>query len=322
MAQALLSRFPKVATSDLDEARSEVAGQFCSHELRLARPGSRLDAVHNAAALGPNVSLNYLRYGDQVRITPGTFDTFYLVQVPLAGTARVTVGDRTVASDRRYASLPSPTQPVDMVWSDGCEQLLVWLDRTAVERQAGTGAPLVFDPLVDLRRTEVAGWLRLVHLARQELEQGAGLLDPERPGSELVLTHFEQVLISGLLTAQPNTANQAPPAPAAGSLSVRRAMDLVAAEPERPWRVADLAGEVGVSARTLQESFQREQGITPLEHVRRTRLERAHADLLAADPTRTTVTDVAGRWGWFHLGRFATAYRLRFGETPSQTLAR
>jgi AraC-like DNA-binding protein len=328
LSTTLLSRFPKVATSDVEEARSEVAGEFCAHYLSLTRRGAKLDAVHNAAPIGSSISLNYLRYGDEVRITPGTLDTFYLVQIPLAGSARVKVGSRVVASDRRFASLASPTEPVDMIWSDGCEQLLVYLDRAVVDdyvRTPGAGrpaSPVVFDPLVDLTSPQVSGWLRLVHLARQELELGSGLFSGDRHGADLMAAHFEQVLVSGLLAAQPNSSHLAPEGPTpAGSRTVRLAMDLIAAEPERPWRVAELAREVGVSARTLQDAFQREHGISPLEQVRRVRLDRARTDLLNADPSTTSVTTVASRWGYFHLGRFAQVYRRRFGESPSQTLA-
>ncbi|MEX5302817.1 helix-turn-helix domain-containing protein [Kocuria sabuli] len=51
------------------------------------------------------------------------------------------------------------------------------------------------------------------------------------------------------------------------------------------------------------------------------RLEAAHADLLAADPTTgSTVAEVAARWGFAHQGRFAAAYRPRYGQAPSTTL--
>jgi AraC-like DNA-binding protein len=33
-----------------------------------------------------------------------------------------------------------------------------------------------------------------------------------------------------------------------------------------------------------------------------------------------TVAAVAHRWGFAHLGRFAYAYRARFGVSPSETL--
>jgi transcriptional regulator GlxA family with amidase domain len=33
-----------------------------------------------------------------------------------------------------------------------------------------------------------------------------------------------------------------------------------------------------------------------------------------------SVTDVATRWGFFHLGRFSQEYGQLYGERPSQTL--
>ena len=52
------------------------------------------------------------------------------------------------------------------------------------------------------------------------------------------------------------------------------------------------------------------------------RLEAVRGALLAADPGRSTVADVAMRFGFWELGRFAGAYRARFGELPSATLRR
>lgn len=319
MTRALLARHPRLSTADVDQARVEVAATFCEHRLEITRREGRLDLVHNAAAIGRDVVLNYLRYGAEVRITPGTFDDFFLVQVPLAGAARVRVGDRMVASDRRHASLGSPTEPVDMVWSEGCEQLLVYIRRAAVEElaaaQPGQDEPVVFDPLVDLDTAAVRNWMRLVRLAVDELDAGSTLF-----GTDLVAVHYEQALIAGLLAAQPNTSCATGPVAQPGSRAVRVVVDVVEAEPERAWRVADLAAHAGISARTLQEGFQRDLGITPLEHLRRTRLERARQSLLAGDPVTTSVTDVAARWGFFHLGRFSQAYRAAYQELPSQTL--
>jgi len=50
-------------------------------------------------------------------------------------------------------------------------------------------------------------------------------------------------------------------------------------------------------------------------------MERARRDLLDADPAQASVTDIAARWGFFHLGRFSQAYRAMYQELPSQTLA-
>jgi AraC-like DNA-binding protein len=55
-------------------------------------------------------------------------------------------------------------------------------------------------------------------------------------------------------------------------------------------------------------------------YLRRLRLHHVHAELAAHSPDSVTVTMVAGRWGFVHLGRFAGQYRQLFGETPSETL--
>jgi transcriptional regulator GlxA family with amidase domain len=62
-------------------------------------------------------------------------------------------------------------------------------------------------------------------------------------------------------------------------------------------------------------------GMSPTAYVRAVRLDRVHADLLCPAGTGS-VSDVAMKWGFFHLGRFAQQYRDRFGVLPSQTVRR
>ncbi len=82
----------------------------------------------------------------------------------------------------------------------------------------------------------------------------------------------------------------------------------------------DIAAAVNVSPRSVQYAFRRNLGTTPLEYLRRVRLDRAHRDLKAADPANDTVTAIAGRWGFSHAGRFSLAYKAAFGTAPSDTL--
>ena len=97
-------------------------------------------------------------------------------------------------------------------------------------------------------------------------------------------------------------------------------MEIIEEHAAEPLTVADVAEAVGVSARALQDGFRRHLGTTPVSYLRDVRLDRVRAELTAAAPGATTVTDVAYRWGFFHPGRFAAAYRERFGESPSRTL--
>jgi transcriptional regulator GlxA family with amidase domain len=101
---------------------------------------------------------------------------------------------------------------------------------------------------------------------------------------------------------------------------MRQAMDAMQEHPEYPYTLTDLADITGVSTRSLQAGFRRYLGSTPMAYLRQVRLARAHDDLRAADPSQRTVAEIAYRWGFTHLGRFAAVYRARYGQPPSWTL--
>jgi adenylate cyclase len=88
---------------------------------------------------------------------------------------------------------------------------------------------------------------------------------------------------------------------------------------EEPIRLATLARHAGVPPRTLEEHFRRFLGATPLAWARQERMALARQELLAGEG-RATVSEVATRFGFTQLGRFAARYRGRFGELPSETL--
>jgi AraC-like DNA-binding protein len=90
---------------------------------------------------------------------------------------------------------------------------------------------------------------------------------------------------------------------------------------DNPMSVGDIAAACGLSVRTLHRAFIREFQTSPVQFLKRRRLERIRADLLAAAPG-TTVTRAAFERGIAHLGRFAREYFAAFGESPSDTLRR
>ncbi|KAB2919970.1 MAG: helix-turn-helix transcriptional regulator [Hyphomicrobiaceae bacterium] len=100
---------------------------------------------------------------------------------------------------------------------------------------------------------------------------------------------------------------------------LHKSIELVEADPTRAWTIGELATSCGVARRTLQKHFRRDLGCTPVEHIRWVRLQRARQELLRAPPD-ARITGIAAQCGFNHLGRFATWYRARYGETPSATL--
>ncbi|RJF98550.1 helix-turn-helix domain-containing protein [Noviherbaspirillum saxi] len=101
---------------------------------------------------------------------------------------------------------------------------------------------------------------------------------------------------------------------------VKRCHDLILGNPEFPLTVLDLCTELRVCRSTLQTSFLKVTGQSPLSYLRRMRLCGVRRLLRSTSTVQMTIGDAASRWGFVHLGRFATDYRELFGELPSRTL--
>jgi AraC-like DNA-binding protein len=75
-----------------------------------------------------------------------------------------------------------------------------------------------------------------------------------------------------------------------------------------------------VSERTLQYAFREILGMSPITYLKRLRLHRARKDLRHSVDTGASVTEIAMRWGFWHLGEFSRDYKDCFSELPSETL--
>jgi transcriptional regulator GlxA family with amidase domain len=84
----------------------------------------------------------------------------------------------------------------------------------------------------------------------------------------------------------------------------------------------ELCELIGVSDRTLRVCCAEFIGMTPTQYVLARRLKEVRRVLRDADPDMANVGEVAHRFGFAELGRFAGKYRAAFGETPSTTLQR
>jgi len=322
-ADVPLSRFSRFRTSDVDQARDEVARIFCPHRLAPLHPQSQLDACHHTVDLG-GFTLNYVQYGADVQIEPGQLGSFFLLQIPIAGAAQIKTGATQVDASPGMASLISPTRDVTMQWSGACQKLLVQIPTGQVERilQAQLGrriqAPIVFDPAVPVRSGAGLRLARLVHTLQEDADSDDPLFTRHGAGPQM-----REMLVTALLRALPHnhSATILAPAPSIAPRHVRRAEEYMRAHAERAITVSEIAAAAGVSIRSLQEGFSRFRDTTPLEALRNIRLQSAAAALAAAEPGET-VTSVAMRLGFNHLGRFSISYRERFHESPSETLRR
>ena len=314
---------PAFSSTNLDETRQATSRFYADHRLELTERETPFDARLYNRALG-DISFNVMQYGAGVEIEPTPFE-FFLVQKPLAGKALVRMGGREFATQTDTGAIVSGRERYSVVREPGTRSIAVKIERPALERHLAhllgreVNSSLTFDPLMANSMPGQAAWWRLIDFVLGEASREDGMLS-----SPILRVEMQELVMTALLTAQPHNyfealhQGESPAAP----FYIRRAEAYILSNPEKPIGMADLIEVSGVSARSLQAGFRRFRDTTPLGFLRQERLQRARADLLSADPATTTVTDLALKWGFYHLGNFAARYRRKFGERPSETLRR
>ena len=314
-------------SDDPDCAQQVVGSVFRPHRLALPpAPRAPLRAAMDYLPVGA-LSMSRLRYGRAVDILPGPLERFYLIQIPLRGHARIDTGREAFDSHPGCAALLSPQPDLRMNWSEDSDQLILRFDADVVRRYCASwcgrddiAAP-VFDPQLRLDRHPELGSLLMALIA---LGEHAGGSDPAEPvPAPLSMAQLQHRLLAALLGGQAHSAREAltGTAPPLAPRHVRQVEEYLVAHPDDPVTPQDLARRAGVSVRSLFHGFQRHRGVSPMKLLRDLRMHRVRDELLLA-PRGVTVTDIALRWGFVHLGRFAVEYRHTFGESPSRTLGR
>lgn len=244
---------------------------------------------------------------------------------------RLTAGSYRLEHDQNHwnfrpgESVVLPTrQEMGSDWH-GHRAETVFLDVEATERAAAEilGLDSAMLDFSDPRPRHDAGarhWWQAVRHVTQTVVRS-----PVAFGSPMVRREAFRTLTVALLHnfAYDLSSDAAPRRDLTEPAVIRRAIGVIEARAADPdLDVSAIAGATGVGVRALQLGFRRHRDTTPMAYLRLTRLERAHHDLQAGDPTRgDTVREIAARWGFANTAHFATTYRRRYGRSPRLTLA-
>lgn len=275
------------------------------------------------AVLIRDVTLGYLDYATEVRVEARALPEHYLVIVPAAGSSTIATRETMVEASPVMAAIPAPGRPMTLHSEADAAHLIVRIERQALETHLSRllgrtiDRPIEFEPAFDLSTGAATRWNFAVQMLHGELYEKESLL--HRAAG---LGSLEEFLMSALLYSQPSSySEQLTTGTSTPGRVVQTAIDYIERNLAADISVRDVAAAAEVSVRTLQNQFAADLDQTPTAYLRNRRLERARSDLAdASTASGLTVTDVASRWGFTHLGRFAGIYRSRFGESPSQTL--
>ncbi|MBB4683824.1 AraC family transcriptional regulator [Amycolatopsis jiangsuensis] len=310
-----LHRHTRVWTTDIDEAQSAAGQVMSSHRLRVRDPeefGARLHAVEIGSS-----TLLYATYHGEVAVTGLAPMEYYTLQLILAGAVDVVTDFGEQRAGQGQACVVSPGERVRLRFAAGTVQIAAKLPRHVVEQgYARLGAEPPGRLVFGLAVADDAPWPGQLRLAVTTVDRfDTGVLPPGA-GREL-----ERMLVTSLLLSQPHdhAGTMFRGGGTRGYRAAGTAAEALTADPV-PYRAPEeLACAAGVSLRTLQEGFRSRFGTTVTGYQRELRLERAHRMLSTMDD-KSSVADIALACGFFHFGRFARDYRLRYGTTPSTTL--
>jgi AraC-like DNA-binding protein len=311
---------PLVATRDFEEARQHVTSIYIPHGLA-SRDGKPLDFRLRYLA-SSRLTIGHLRYGADAELLVPPMESCYHVNLTLHGMTQVRQAGRNASTEQgRSGVLFNPRDPFTVRWSPEAVQYAIKIPRFSLESQLAAllgrpvADPIRFDLGFDLTSPRGQSLVASVNHLRTELSRAGGIAQVP-----LVRAQLESYVLSQVLLVVPHEFRDqlSRPGDTVRRRHVRAAMDYVDEHASEPITGPDVARAACVSMRALQAGFQEELGMSPMAYLRNVRLDRAHADLLSG-PTDTSVSDVATRWGFTHLGRFADQYRRKFGVLPSET---
>ena len=311
---------------DAGEASELLGKALAPNRLTIGGVGASEFAASMHGVRFRDVSLLYLDLHVAARLDIPRCGRYYAVHMPMNGRAVGMTGGREFEANTIRALVTNPGDELTIRFDHDSPQLVIRIEQDALERYltrlAGRtmSQQLKFEPTLDLTSDAATRWHGAVQLLHTEVYYQGSLVH-----GGIGIGPLEDFLLSSLLMIQPSTYREqlirtvAPP----GRRAVRQAVDFIERHLSEPLTMSDIAEYVGVSVRSIQQGFHDELGVTPMAYLRDRRLERVREELTDADTgDGVTVTAVAERWGFNHLGSFAVLYRKRWGESPSQTLQR
>lgn len=243
-----------------------------------------------------------------------------------AGKAETLIAGKSVErTPSEIAIVPLPTmqaqrvEAVDRRYSSVTLTLHTGIVTKVLSATFGSAAleDLNLTPIVDLSTGAGQTLLQLVRTSATGLYDGTLARSPKASAllSEATIQFILENIPHRLIDRLNRHSLDAPPR------YIRRAVEYMRANPHLPLTVSDIAATVGVSSRLLQLGFRKIHGTTPVAYLRQIRLEAIH-DELSRPENVLPVSEVALKWGFTHMGRFAAVYRSAFGLYPSDTVRR
>lgn len=312
-----------IDTHDPRRARELTSKVFAPHRLKVSAPAAFHASNHHVRL--NRLSLYAIRYRPAVEISSAPMRHYYLLLAPVRGTCQIHYGASEWTATSGSLSILNPFEPIRLGWGDDCIQLVIKIDRHALDsnlealRGGPPFAPVAFTDGAAVPYANCPGVVRMIEMLFEDQNRAEPTMS--HGNSEAAA---ESLFLDILLREFPGSQDTKP----VGAESriaphyVKRVEEFLRLHAMDRITISDMVSVSGVSERTLYHGFQTFRRVGPRAYLKRIRLEYVRTELAAAAVAehRVTVTEIASRWGFNHAGNFGQDYKAQFGETPSQTL--
>ncbi|MCV7379253.1 AraC family transcriptional regulator [Mycobacterium alsense] len=306
-------RYEQFRTVDPEAARRFFAGAYAPG-WRVSGSASQLVVTHRRCA-APSLALDEVVIQGRLTVEIPPAESVLVIQ-PRAGSLTLTGGPfPNVEGPVLVANGMSCALRVNGARFDVVTIAAAALRKVAADWQAPVAHQIRFVNSRPRSRSALRAWQRALDYV------SATLAAPDSAGQPLVVAALAPLLAGALLECYPSngTAQELTGDPAIPE-TLKDAVAFIHRHVAGDVSINDIAAAVHLTPRAVQYLFRRQLDTTPTEYLRRTRLHRAHQDLVTAEPSNRTVTEIAQRWGFAHTGRFAVLYRQVYGQSPHTTL--
>lgn len=312
---------PKAISNDWDEVQDFCRKVYMPYKIKPIGRASSPDATLISSKIGA-ITLTRFSYGVPVHLSE--FD-------PAAGNILV-LNTLRGALNHKFGEHSQVSTSTGESFVVDCSRTDYWLEADNDHMQLNLTIPhdtiasiaerwLGFMPDDDLWTNRVkfggqsSNWQSLLIYITNSLNSDLPL-----QADDAMSRHLEEILCIELLREWANGSNYRLDhgGRSAAPYYVRRAEEILREEARDAPTITNVAKRVGVTGRTLSNSFLRFRGISPRAFLANCRLDGFRQDLQTIPP-EITIAQIASNWGYISFGPLAGRYKSRFGETPSQT---
>ncbi len=264
-----------------------------------------------------------IRYGANVAINISNLKA-YSISLPISGAQTLNLRGARILSTPKKGLIVSNNDLQDLIIDKDCQKTQVVIPERSLEvvlaelLDRPLDQPVVFNPEMQLHSVPLidAWWQNVQHFLQFKSHYMSF------NALNLLTEDYESFLIKALLLSQESNYSAALAALSQQKQPeyLQKVRQFLIKQVHEDICAEDLQRIAGVSKSKLYSEFQHAYGCSPMQFLKRYRLQQIYKILnQVGHQPNISISKLAFDWGFKHLSRFSQAYRDAYGESPSET---